>query len=205
MKTRLLILFLCAASLAAFAQGKVSLQNDGGSLVTLFFVEAADAGVRGQAVSTTGPLPSGVVLDIGLFGGTSSSTMTLQYSEPINPVGGTGQPAGIFTAVHFITTFPGGTADFFRLFMWDSAYPTPFSAEAAGSYFGDDNIFTMTPGTSIVYPSITSGGGSTWAAVGNENPWPFTPEPSTLALAGLGAAALLIFGRRKSASEQQRP
>ncbi|SPE57251.1 hypothetical protein SBV1_270050 [Verrucomicrobia bacterium] len=55
--------------------------------------------------------------------------------------------------------------------------------------------------TSIAFPGIINEGGSTWAAVGDESPLyvpvVLVPEPSTLALAGLGAAASCISRRRK--------
>jgi len=197
MKTKLLVLALCAASVMAFAQGKLTLQNDSGSPVVLNVVNGTIVPVF--PVPTTGPLPSGISIEVGLYGGTSSGTMTLQFSELIDPPGGSGLPAGFIPMAHVTTAFPGGTADYFQLFIWDSAYATPQSSLAGGSYFGNDYIFTMTPGTSIGFPSILGGGGdgSTWAAVGNENAWGeiWIPEPTTFAVAGLGAAVLAIFRR----------
>jgi len=82
MKKTLLTIALAAASVAAFAQGKVSLQNDGSSLYTLTAAAGsylgADAALAGHAIPISGPLPSGVVLEVGLFGGASSNLLTLQ-------------------------------------------------------------------------------------------------------------------------------
>lgn len=204
MKKTLLTIALVCASVAVFAQGKVKLQNDSGSLYTFGSrMLPGDGSFAGQPTPISGPLPSGVVLDVGLYGGATPGVMTLQTEVHLNPAGGnaaspgTGQPA--FTQV--VTSYPGyaaGSAAYFQVFVWDNKYSTPQLAELAGSYEGNDNVFSMTPGTSISYPGINNGGGTTWAAVGDENPLIVNvPEPTTFALAGLGAAAMLIFRRRK--------
>jgi len=190
--------------MAVFSQGKVSLQMDGGSLITLgppVWVLAADEAVAGQPVSTTGPLPSGIVLEVGLYAGTSSTLLTLQTDVLLNPPGGTGLPAGAYPATHVILTgIPGGSLAYFQVWVWNSAYPSPAASFAGDSYAASDNIFTMTPGSSIGFPGINNGGNTTWAAVGNESPFILAgPEPSAFALGLLGAAALAIFRRCKSA------
>jgi len=210
MKKTLLTIALAAATAAAFAQGKVSLQNDGSSLYTLSSTPGSvlvqDTALAGHAIPITGPLPSGVVLEVGLFGGASDtmSTMTLQGEAILNPTGGgAGPSAGQAPFTHIVTSLPGGTPAYFYVAVWNSAYATPELAAAAGGagmgYVGYNNVFSMTPGSSISYPPITGGGGSTWVAAGDETPLliGIVPEPSTLALAGLGAAALMIFRRRK--------
>jgi hypothetical protein len=202
MKKTLLTLIVAGASLAVFAQGKVQVQNDSSSLYMFGPVTLpADASFAGQPTPDSGPLPSGIVLELALYGGATSSALTLQGEELINPTGGTAAPTGQAPAFHVVTSFPGyaaGSAAYFEVFVWDSAYSSPQLAMLAGSYEGSDNIFSMTPGTSIAYPAINSGGNTTWTAVGNENPLMVNvPEPTTFALAGLGAAAMLIFRRRK--------
>jgi len=217
MKKTLITMAVAGASLAAFAQGKVSLQNDSGSAATLaaqagspasdnsgktMYPLAADNSVAGAPISTAGPLPSGITLEVGLYGGATSGSLTLQTHVLLNA--GSGNAAGVYGIAHCVTSYPGytaGSAAFFQVEVWDSAYATPLLAQAAGSYFGEDNIFSMTPSTSIAYPGINSGGNTTWAAVGNEAPLVVgitsIPEPATFALAGLGAAAMVIFRRRK--------
>jgi len=216
MKKTLLTMAVAGASLAAFAQGKVSLQNDSGSLYTLagqsgspasdssgkvMYPLAADNGVGGSPIAITGPLPSSITLEIGLYGGSSAAVMTLQTHTLLNPAGGGAGPGpgqGPFT--HVATSIAPGTVGFFQVVIWDSAYASPLLAQAAGSYYGADNVFSMTTGASIAYPAINSGGNTTWAAVGDEAPLIVgvsIPEPATFALAGLGAAAMVIFRRRK--------
>jgi len=199
MKKTLLTVALVTASLAAFAQGKVSLAQDGGSLVTMAdaaHLKAQDAAFAGQAAPTN----LSASLEVGLYGGTASGSLTLQTSELLYPNGGL--PNGWWATAHCITVMPGwvpGQVAYFQVVVWDSAYTTPTAANAAASYYGADNIFAMTPGSSITYPNIYNAGNSTWAAVGDESPLVvgIVPEPTTLALAGLGAAALVIFRRRK--------
>src|SRR5262252_1304408 len=91
MKAVLVLFLLAASTTAAFAQGKVSLQLDQPILMGRYLFPA-DFGLVNQPVPTSGPLPSGVVLAIGLYGGTSSTSLALLASEPINPPGGTGNP-----------------------------------------------------------------------------------------------------------------
>jgi hypothetical protein len=157
---------------SAVGQGKVSLQNDINSPITLGWnVLAADVALAGQPIPTTGPLPSGVTVMVGLYGGTSSTALSFVSGVVLNPVGGAGGPAGLFPIEHIILPgIPGGSAAFFQVKVWDSAYANYESAFGAGRYTGANNIFSMTPGSSIAYPSIINGGGSTWTAVGNENP-----------------------------------
>jgi len=200
MKKTLLTMALVAASLAAFAQGKVNLAQDGGALITLNSnTRPQDSAYAGQPVPTN--MPSGVTLEVGLFGGATAGALTLQTSELLYPNGGL--PNGWEATEHAVTSFPGytaGQAAYFQVVVWDSAFATPAAALAAGSYYGADNVFSMTPGTGITYPNCYSGGNTTWAAVGDEAPLMVgiaIPEPATFALAGLGAAAMVIFRRRK--------
>jgi hypothetical protein len=201
MKKTLVTLALVAVSVAAFAQGKVTIQNDPASAFTLGSagqIAAADASLAGQAIPTTGALPSGAFLEVGLYAGTSASTMALvNVLIPLNTAAGTGLAAGTFTPTHAILPFEGGTVGFYQLKAWDQSFANYDAAKAAGKYAGEGSIFNMTAGlsTKLPYPGINNGGGTTWTAA------PITvsliPEPSTFALAGLGAAALLIFRRRK--------
>jgi len=208
MKKTLLTIALAVVAGAAFAQGKVTLANDSGSLYTLSGAPGAtlapDSASAGMPIAITGPLPSGVMLEVGLWGGTSSTALTLQTEVMLNPQGGGGGAiAGETAFQHVLTTFPGGGLDYFQVAVWNSAYSSPDLSAAAGAsgkgYVGYNHIFSMTPGTSFAYPNINNGGGTTWAAVGDEAPLlvGIIPEPSTFALAGLGAAALMIFRRRK--------
>ncbi len=207
MKTTVFALALTAA-VAAFAQGKVTIQNDDVHLI-IFTTDTSylPPGLRymaSQPIPTTASLPDGAFLVLGLYAGTSVSSMklvtavpagqTMPAVVPINSLAGTGLPSGWITPTHAILPFEGGTVAEYQVKIWDSRYAS-FEAQPYG-WFGESAVFTMTAGlsTKIPYPAINNGGGTTWAS-----PIPvgfIVPEPSTFALAGLGAAAMLIFRRR---------
>jgi len=207
MKKTLLTLTLVVASVAAFAQGKVTFGNDSNHYFVLGKTLAADAAIGGGVASTAGntvsgtvgaipvsPLPSGVTLVAALYAGTSSGNLTLATSYLLNAANWSqaGKPKAYGIQLAGV---PGGALAYLRVDVYDSAYANGLAAKSAGSYYGTSTEFTMTPGASISYPSIYAAGGTTWAA-GNLV-IDAVPEPSTFALAGLGAAAMLIFRRRK--------
>jgi len=216
MKKTLLTMALATATVAAFAQGRISMQTDSGALVTLaaqagspasdnsgrtLVPLAADNGVAGQPVATSGPLPSGVSLDVGLYGGTASGSLSLLTTVLLNPNAGAPQN-GQYPSTKITLPWAGGTISYFDVRVWDSSYASYTLALVANAYTGEDNIFSMTPSTSaIASPGINNGGNTTWGAAGNEVPLivgvTSIPEPATFALAGLGAAAMVIFRRRK--------
>lgn len=204
MKKTLITLALVGTAVAAFAQGKITVATDvGTSLVTLDSTRVlpGDSALKGLPVPTSGPLSGGRVLNFGLYAGTASTALSLQTIIPLNPAGGTGQQDGSIAPTHAVLGWTGLT--FMQVRVWDAAFPT-FEAEVAAGgaigintdYLGQGALFSMTPGTSIAYPNIYNGGGTTWQAapimvIAN------VPEPGTFALAGLATAGLLIFRRRK--------
>jgi hypothetical protein len=201
MKSTLLAGLCLTASLAALAQGKVKVINDGLSLVV----------ANGMAVGNDVPLPNGVILMAGLYGGTSSSS--LFYYPPIVPsdalLNSTTSPAGFIgpfqvvlnadptTGAPAIPGIASGTAigpstPWFRVVVWDSAFAT-YNQVLGQSYVMFGAPFQMNPGPSLSYVNTAPPGvNSTWS----ETPIAF-PEPSTLALIGLGTATCLIFRRRR--------
>jgi len=218
MKKTLLTLALVTASVAAFAQGKVSFGNDSNHYFVLGNpVLGADLALGGGVSSTAGntvsgatgaipvgPLPSGVTLIAALYAGngTAGNNLTLATSYVLDATGWltTGRMVTHGIAVAGLT---GGQIDTLAVVISDrvgaigSAYvPDLASAAALGyQYFGTSGLFQMTPGTSLTYPSVVTGGGTTWGPANLVIT--SVPEPSTFALAGLGAAAMLIFRRRK--------
>jgi len=198
------------ACVAAFAQGKVSFVNDGQHLVYYdpSLVLPQDAALAGQGVSSAA-MPSGITLvaDLYTFSGTGAGTLVLTKTTSFSGVAGKWTTANI-TA----TPAPGGQADTFQVQVRDSNFATAAAAEAAGSYFGFSSIFTMSPGSGIPFNSIVNLGTPSFSTWGNGSfdasafggagahgsiDVQVVPEPATFALAGLGAAALLIFRRRK--------
>jgi hypothetical protein len=111
----------------------------------------------------------------------------------------TGAGAGFFaaTTATFNNIPPDAAAGSFELAVWDNStglYSTwiqASSAVAAGTIFGGRSAeFTLLQigGTTFTPPDIVPAMQSFSISI---------PEPTTVALAGLGAAALLIFRRRK--------
>ena len=211
MKRSLFGCFFLATSLTALAQGKVNLINDSASLIVLStdtsLVLAADRALAGQPVGNMAPLPSGVTLVAGLYGGTSSSSLFLYSTVALTDAA---TPAGYIPATHIVLNanavtgapaIPGianGTpitaaTPWFQVKVWDSAFPT-FAQAAGAGYATFGALFQMNPGPSLSYPNTAPPGvNSTWTEGNIGLP---IPEPSTLALIGLGAAALLSFRRR---------
>jgi len=85
----------------------------------------------------------------------------------------------------------GGSSYRMIVIGWNANYATPALAAAAGSQVGWSNPFTYAAVTSIGTPATLAASGFLPFGV------TYVPEPSTFAMAGLGAAAMLIFRRRK--------
>lgn len=208
MKKTLLTLALVTASVAAFAQGKVSFGNNSQHYFVLGGTLPGDASIGGGVSDTSAntvsgatgaipvsPLPSGVTLVAALYAGTASGAEVLQTKIVLNATGFL-QAGRMVNNNVILTGVPGGSLAYFRIDVFDNAYASGLLAAAGGSYYGTTGEFTATPGASISYPGLVSGtpANSTWAPA---NLVINVPEPSTFALAGLGAAAMLIFRRRK--------
>ena len=73
---------------------------------------------------------------------------------------------------------------------WDAAYATPYEAAAAGAALGWSAVFNYNAVNNIGTPATLAQSGFAPFAV-------TAPEPTTCALAGLGAAVLWILRRRK--------
>lgn len=216
MKKTLLTLALIATSVAAFAQGKFQFANDSARLFNIGEPRQGDA--AGPIAAS--PLPSGSTLVASLYGVTgASSSLGLVTSIPLT---GTSWLAAGRMAVKSLAMpgIPGGSLGTFAIVLTDLAttnVPVAINGAlltkngatgiaTAGSelfpgakYYASSGLFTAVPGTSaITYPPIyqtTAPVNSTWAA--GTIYVNVVPEPSTFALAGLSAAALLIFRRRK--------
>jgi hypothetical protein len=200
MKKLLLTVTLCLACAAAFAQGKVRLVND--SLHLIYF---AGGGTNAGGAYLLGQ--GGQTLTIELWSGTSSTALSrvavTDFAQQASP----GTWAGMNVT---LPTAAGQT--FFAIDIYDVAagdYAT--ASTTPGHFYGTSGLFTAFSSGVTAYFSLvqhTSPAFSTWAdgtfpldavlpgargAIGLQQ----VPEPATLALAGLGAAALLIFRRRK--------
>jgi len=197
MKKLAAILCLAVLATGAFAQGLVKFSNNGSTLVSF--------GPQGAGAATTpGPTFYYCLLTAPL-GTTDPTAFTFAGIYATNTTSTTGgRLQGGSNLGVTVAGWAAGTSRSFEVAgwsidggtAWNSAWLT---APSGMSYFGLSGIGqgiaggTDSNGGSIpalavfgAAPSITSG---------------FTvtpvPEPGTMALAGLGAAALLIFRRRK--------
>jgi len=145
-------------------------------------------------------LTSGAAVGAGYSAGLywaplGSSTFVLL--TPIAAVnGGSGFIAG-GTRTTGVST-PEGASGTFRIKAWNGGFATYEDALALGNSIntlaGQTPIFTNATGAPNGSPPTPAGLLSGWTAPIVVVP---IPEPATIALAGLGAAALLIFRRRK--------
>jgi len=212
MKKLLVTATATLACLAAFAQGKVQFAND--SLHLIYFstdgnLRPADASKAGTGVYG-GNMPAGVTLVADLYAGTSSSSLALISTTTFNAVS---KGRIVNATVDLPAGLPGGTPQTFQVQIRDNSFATASAAAAGLSYAGFSEIFTVIPNTGTAYNSIVNRGTPSFSS------WNFgtldlstdsglagargaisvgvVPEPASIALCGLGAAALLIFRRRK--------
>jgi len=181
---------LVGLTAGAYAQGFVALDNianSGGPTATaggLFYVQPAG----GPATLITGDF------NAAFYGGTDSANLTLLHSFSGAGAVGTGvagpgtffDPTGSAYAVPGTTT--ASTTAFFQIEAWGGQFATYAEAKAQGALAGKSGVFSNPVASPPNTPPDLTGMPSVILVI---------PEPSSFALAGLGAAALLIFRRRK--------
>jgi hypothetical protein len=178
MKKILVAMTLGLIAVSAYAQGTVNFANSGATLIYL------PDGVTGLTVgqytvellySSTAPA------DIG--------SMTPVANTGIAPVAGRFL-GGTYTTP--VSTAPGGVA-WFAVQAWQNTFASYAAAVAGGGIAGVSSIFQITTGGagSPAGPAtaLTQAGGFTGFTTA-------VPEPSTIALGVLGAAALLLRRRK---------
>jgi hypothetical protein len=181
------------ATAASFGQGTLVFANSSTTLVrfdnngTITNVPTSGGSVEFfyAPVGTQGPASN---LDLNPAGWTFLDGTTRVIS-----------PAGRFNAGTYTVPAiaPGSTvAGLVR--GWTGVFANYQAAVAGGAYIGYSSVFTVDTGDPTTVPPGTAAGITSSTAT------PFTgivltavPEPSSMALAGLGAASLLIFRRRK--------
>lgn len=213
MKKVLITLSLTAFAVSVFAQGTVNYVNSGsGFRAPIYGPQAGDptASVIGNPASTVGN-PGGTAVYTGALlsgpgfmgqyfaaSGADQPEASLVGATTVN-VFRTGNVAGLMAVT--IATFsniPSASASpgTVQLRAWDNSsglYPTWADADVAWRA----GLIAAGKGTPF---NVASFGGGTVTPTAPAGVRSFNiymiPEPSTFALAGLGAAALLIFRRR---------
>lgn len=198
MKKLAAILCLSALTTGAFAQGLVNFFNNANTLVS--------SGPAGSGTATSGAA-NGYYFAL-LTSPVGANTFT--YAGAL----GTNQAAvGRFFggASVAISGWAAGTSRDFEVAGWSASLGTTFNPAwlngtgfGAAGFFGKSGLGTGQAGGSTAtgtLPNLNIFGGATGIQAGfNLAPvggGGTVPEPSSMALAGLGAAALLIFRRRK--------
>lgn len=180
MKKILLTIAAAGLTAGAFAQGTVILENSAGS----------------GNVSQTGPNASGALApgyQVALLWYNGSSFV--QEGNVYTSSAGNGDGAGYFNG-ETVTVPTFAAQGTFEVEGWDGSFASYAAALAGSSHVGLTASFVNNegnPATPTPPVGISGATGSGWN--GNLVLVP-VPEPTTIALGGLGAAALLLFRRR---------
>lgn len=196
------ILVTGALSVASYGQGTISFANNASSLVRIQTSPTDSTLINMPAGGGYVQLlwaPIGTV-DLGAFTAVTGSGVSGGNNSTLNGIadyhGAPGRFNGGTVTVPGITP-GGGVALVVRAWTGSAASYDEAVNEGGAVQVGYSSIFTLTatgnpvivpPGTP---PSLFSAPGFTGVTLA------YVPEPTSMALAGLGAAALLIFRRRK--------
>jgi len=199
-------------ALSGFAQGYANFQN---TISTQFYFTStastankiSSAALGGQSATVVSG--SAGVLDVGLYWSTSAFTDAAQGTlAGIVNIGATaGTLLGNGSLTFGPTTSPNETV-YVQVFAWDSTYATPDAAHAAGGAFGASSAGQVNSTYGAVGAPLLMTLGAAAPAPGGVifgTAAPFFPrtivlagpEPGTIAIGGLGAAALMLFRRRR--------
>jgi hypothetical protein len=193
MKKLLTTGFLVGLAVSALAQGQINLDNLANTSTSptassngLFFFDPD--GPSGPVL----PALANTDFNVSFYGGSDASSLVLLRTfAGSTATGGNGFGPGTFTDPQGVAaTIQGATTTgFFRIDAWTGTATDYSGTGGTLNLRGSSGVFSnpiaVAPNTPPDFTSMP-------AVVLNP-----VPEPSTFALAGLGAAALLIFRRRK--------
>ena len=183
MKKLIATTLLCtAAGLAAFGQGTVNFANAG-------------VGLNSPVYLNDGVTKAGAGYTAALLAGPSATSLAQIATAAVGAV-----QAGYFLGgTQVIPTVAGGATADILIEIYQTTSGSFASAKAANvantwAWSGGGTPFTVTLGNPGTTPPGTP---ATLSGLGPMTLNTTVPEPSTFALVGLGAAAMLIFRRRK--------
>jgi len=195
MKKLVLSLALVAATSGAFAQGLISFLNSASTLVTL----SSNSVNLGSTPTTLGQFRYELFV-------APQGTLTAASFTSAGIIGTNQASAGRFTggANLSVAGAPAGSTRAILVRGWSTALGTTY-AQALANY----NIVPGFLGESAIAPNFIFGGfdgvgtiptlpafGASSITTGFSLVYAPVPEPTSMALAGIGAAAMLIFRRR---------
>ena len=186
MKKAILGLLSVGAAASALAQG------------TVVFESATSTGAITMD-SSSGAYAAAGTYTVALLWAPGSSLNTAQANfTQVATFGPAGTSTGYITdgAVISVAGLAGGTVGVFEVQGWTGSYANYAAALAAGAAAKEGQTAAFfnssgNPNPPATPPVNTTGWDGNLILVGS------VPEPGTLALGGLGAAALLFFRRRK--------
>jgi len=202
-------LLLLGSAVLVFAQGTVYFSNNA--------FEKISSGAYGSAAVV--PATAGLI-NFGLFYGTGAqqpATLSFLGVSGYNSATSAGlivnASGSSITALPIPGTYPGETDVWIQIAGWSAYYGTNWAAaqtaawtyHSPSAYFGKSPIINVAPTAGGLGPA-TGPGAIIWQTATGTDPtkiaggfflYTNVPEPSTMALFGLGVAAVLIFRRRK--------
>ena len=227
MKKGLLTLTTLLISVSAFGQGKLLFQVDSTQLIYITtdwnkmslpdYAKAvagfplAGSSLYTGAGSTVASLSGSPSFTVGLWGGATAGSLTLQATTTLADINLAGQlvPVNVTFAA-----LPPGIPAFFQIQVFDSrfsSYADVLAHWGSGAYAGETAVFSAVPSAAAYSPIYqASAPVNSTLPVGSFVPddyaaypgykglievWAPTPEPGTFVLVGCGAAVLMLFRR----------
>jgi hypothetical protein len=191
MKKILLTTILAGSSLAAFGQGGVVIANGNNNSAHWNLV-----------TSTGAAAPIGTDVQLLWFNGSSFQVVGTVLTTTAGNAGTFAPNGGLYFTGTQTTQLPTYAATgTFEVQGWTGGFANYAAAVAGGAYVGQTASFTAAEANLGTTPAGTPGSitpsGAATGTQWNGDLVLVVPEPSTIALGGLGAAALLLFRRKK--------
>jgi len=199
MKKLAAILCLGALTTGAFAQGLVAFANGPTTLISLTPAVGSPAAISAS--------PVGSYYFALLTAATAAGPFTLNTPAIYATNTAAGSKLGPGTYTPAVAGWAPGATMFYEVAGWSASLGTTYNpawATLASNKFPANGFFGMSGiasgaagGGSPPAPALPLFGGTGLAGFSLGTVTTGVPEPTSMALAGLGAAALLIFRRRK--------
>jgi hypothetical protein len=217
-KLILSVSFVAGAALVTHAQGTININNyantgafngqsfngvsgnpvysstvtSGGLIFTLD--PAAQAGTVGYSAANSQML--GADVNFALYGGATAGTATtllesLTGSAITGDNGNWGQLSDIAGNVYSVPGSAASSTVYLDLEVWEGNATSYAAAVAAGAYTGNTGVFANASGGGLSAPVSLTGMPDLQLATST-----VIPEPSTLAMAGVGLASMLFLRRK---------